>query len=249
MYNFNIKQVQKSKSLTNELADTLRAEILSGKLNLGEKLPSSKFIEENAGVSRSVVREAVAQLKAEGLVESKHGVGVFVTSKTPKQAFVIQDKEFESIIDSIQILELRMPVECEIAARAAASRTDAQMKKINECMKKMEETIAHGVESANDDLNFHLAIAEATENPYFSRFIKYIGNGMVPSRMLVTINTSEAEIDAFYTVIQEEHRQIAKAIENESPEMAGASMKAHLSASIKRHKQAAEKMSAAKSQS
>lgn len=248
MQEFNISQVHKTKSLTNELAESLQQEILSGNLKRGEKLPSSKTIEEQAGVSRSVVREAVAQLRAQGLVESRQGVGVFVTGKTPHNAFVIDAEEFESIHNAINILQLRMAVETEIAAKSAMLRTDEQLDEIKNCMIEMERSIEQGIESADDDLKFHLAIAESSGNPYFSRFIKYIGSGVVPSRNLVTVDMNDSERAQFFKSIQEEHRHITSAIEMGSSEMASAAMKAHLGASVKRHENVVKKFAIAKKQ-
>ncbi len=236
MQHLNITQVSKSKSLTIELMETLRNEIVSGKFKLGEKLPSSKYIEEKAGVSRTVVREAIAQLRAEGLVESRQGVGVFVSKTVPHKAFVIQASEFESVVEAIHILQLRMAVESETAALAALNRTDEQMQAIQQHLNTMKQSILEERDSANDDLNFHLAIANATGNPYFSRFMQYIGAGVIPGRTLITENMTKEEMSSFYAAIQEEHEQIARAIQNESPEMASAAMKAHLNASIRRHK-------------
>ncbi|MCI2285394.1 winged helix-turn-helix domain-containing protein [Colwellia sp. MSW7] len=80
---FNLNKMKKSNSLTNDLAESLRNKIISGDFKVGEKLPSSKRIEALAGVSRSVVRESIAQLKAEGLVESHKG-SVFLSQKHRK---------------------------------------------------------------------------------------------------------------------------------------------------------------------
>ncbi|PCK09291.1 MAG: hypothetical protein COA42_04610 [Alteromonadaceae bacterium] len=246
MQDFNISPVQKSKSLTNELAESLRDEILSGKLKRGEKLPSSKTIEEQAGVSRSVVREAVAQLRAHGLVESRQGAGVFVTGNNPQKAFVIDCVEYESIHNAINILQLRMAVETEIAAKSAVLRSEEQLAEIKRCMVEMEGAIAQDLESADEDLNFHLAIAESSGNPYFSRFIKYIGSAVVPGRSLVTAEMNATERETFFNSIQDEHRDITRAIELGSAEMASAAMKAHLGASVKRHESVAKKYAAVK---
>ncbi len=127
MKHINIGQIQSSRSLTNDLVESLRSQILEGNLEPGTKLPAAKDIEEQAGVSRSVVREAVAALKAEGLIVSRQGVGMFVASVTPKQSFEIENTEFTCIEEAVQILELRMAVEIEMASMAARNRTDEQM--------------------------------------------------------------------------------------------------------------------------
>lgn len=232
---FKFNPIQKSKSLTNELAESLRNEILGGAFEIGDKLPASKDIESHAGVSRSVVREAIAQLKAEGLVDSQQGVGVFVSAKHKKKSFEIQSSEFECIHDAIQILELRMSVEVEMSAMAANNRTEEQMQTILTCMHDMESKIAAGEDAIEEDFAFHKAIADASGNPYFRRFIDYIGSGVIPAREIITNYETGNDSDSLLVSIQEEHRQLAKAIQSQDSELAKASAKAHLGNSIKRH--------------
>lgn len=237
MSNLQITQIKKSKNLTHELAESLREQIISGALKRGEKIPSSKAIEAQANVSRSVVREAIAQLRAEGLVESRQGVGVFVTNNNPGQkSFEITSAEFKSIHDAIQILELRMAVEVEMAAMAAQFRTDEQMDKIVQALEKMEKSISLKQDSVEDDMKFHQAIAEASGNPYFLRFTQYIGSSMIPNRNIVSQDMTAEEKDDFLQRIQDDHRQITKAIQMQSIDLAKATTKSHLMSSIKLHK-------------
>lgn len=239
---FTLNQVPKSLSLTNELVKSLRTEIQKGSFKPGDKLPSSKVIENQAGVSRSVVREAIAQLKAEGLVDSRQGVGVFVTAIQPTKAFKIDRAEFESIHNAIQILELRMSVESEMSGMAAKNRSDEQMQNIIDCMHAMENKIALGEKATTEDFAFHKAIAEASGNPYFLRFIDYIGSGVIPAREIITKYEKDSGSEKLLTVIQEEHQQITRAIQAQDSELAKASAKAHLSNSIKRHTQIEESL-------
>lgn len=232
---FKFAPVQKSVGLTTELVESLRSEIIKGSLKIGDKLPSSKVIEEQAGVSRSVVREAMAQLKAEGLVDSRQGVGVFVTSKKNDKSFQIDKAEFESIHDAIQILELRMSVEVEMGSLAAKKRSDSQMNSITEAMLAMEDKIKNGEDSIAEDFTFHKAIADASGNPYFRRFIDYIGSGVIPAREMITNYEDGFGDDKLLAVIQDEHRQICRAIQAQDADLARASIKAHLINSIKRH--------------
>ncbi|AWB66109.1 GntR family transcriptional regulator [Saccharobesus litoralis] len=237
MKSFQFTQVQKSHSLTHELAELLRQGILSGKFKVGEKLPPSKEIEEQTGVSRSVVREAIAQLRAEGLVDSRQGVGVFVSSKPKKAGFEIDQAEFETVHNAVQILELRMSVEVEMSAMAAQKRTEQQMQNILDRMLEMEQKIAQGEDAIKEDFEFHKAIADASGNPYFRRFIEYIGSGVIPAREIITKYEQEPAAQGLLDLIQDEHRQIARAIQAQDPELAKASVKAHLGNSIKRHSQ------------
>jgi len=227
--------MQTSRSLTHDLAESLRRKILDGNMEPGTKLPASKVIEQQAGVSRSVVREAVAILKAEGLIISRQGVGMFVANKTQIQSFEIDSNEFSSVEDAVKILELRMAVELEMASMAAKNRTEQQMKHIFDCLEKFDAQIANGNDAVQEDLAFHLSIAEASGNPYFSRFIKFIGEGVIPSREIITQNEDFQDPDEYLKIIQEEHKKIASAIEDKEPEQARYATMEHLGNSRKRH--------------
>ncbi|WP_111978561.1 FadR/GntR family transcriptional regulator [Algibacillus agarilyticus] len=240
MSHFQLSQVKKSRSLASELAESLRDEIVKGNFKVGEKIPASKDIEQQAGVSRSVVREAIAQLKAEGWVDSKQGVGVFVIEKTTTNTFEITASEFECIHNAIQILELRLSVEVEMCAMAAENHSRSQITEIYDWMHKMEDKIAKGEDAVTEDLNFHKAIADASGNPYFTRFIDYIGSGVIPARDIITQNNPEPFVENFLEIIQQEHREIADSIKSKNPDLARQAVKAHLGNSIQRHKLLAE---------
>jgi DNA-binding FadR family transcriptional regulator len=201
----------------------------------GTKLPAAKDIEEQAGVSRSVVREAVAALKAEGLIISRQGVGMFVANKAQIQTFEIDLNEFSSIEDAVQILELRMAVELEMTSMAARNRTAKQMRTIWECLDKFDKQIESGNDAVQEDLAFHLSIAEASGNPYFSRFIKFIGAGVIPAREIITKNEHSINSIEYLNLIQTEHRKIAAAIESKEYEQARYATMEHLGNSRKRH--------------
>lgn len=232
---FNLGHIQTTRSLTNDLVTSLRKKILEGKMDPGTKLPAAKDIEEQAGVSRSVVREAVAALKAEGLIISRQGVGMFVANKAKIQTFEIDSNEFNSIEDAVKILELRMAVELEMASMAAKNRTAKQMRAIWESLDKFDEQIESGNDAVQEDLAFHLSIAEASGNPYFSRFIKFIDEGIIPSRNIVINNESGIDPKQYLKSIQDEHRKIASAIEARENEQARYAIMEHLGNSRKRH--------------
>jgi DNA-binding FadR family transcriptional regulator len=238
-----IAQIQKSKSLTNDLADTLRAQILKGDWDAGTKLPASKDIEKAAGVSRTVVREAVAILKAEGLIESRQGVGVFVSARKKNKLFSIDQEEFNSFEDAIQILELRMAVEIEMASMAATNRSQAQMDEINAALKVVNTKMAKRVDGRNEDFEFHLSIAKASGNSYFTRFIEFIGSGVIPARELILNHSVMDDKESFFDTICAEHASICEAIQNQDALGAKNAMAKHLGNSKKRHIKIVEQLS------
>jgi len=232
---FKIGQLQNSRSLTHELVESLRRQIIDGNLEPGTKLPAAKDIEQQAGVSRSVVREAVAALKAEGLIVSRQGVGIFVAQPTKKQSFAIEQAEFESLEDAVQILELRMAVEIEMSVMAAKNRTKKQMTVIWKCLEEFDAQLEAGNDAVKEDFKLHLAIADASGNPYFARFIQYIGTGVIPSREIITKNEKSLNPKNYLKIIQQEHRNIAQAIDDKDGDAALAAMREHLGNSRARH--------------
>lgn len=236
MQSQTFSKLSRTHNLTTELADLLRQRIHSGQYSVGQKLPSSKYIETQAGVSRSVVREAVAQLKAEGILTSRQGVGVFVAEKPADNTFKINASEFACIHDAIKILELRKAVETEMCAMSAQKRTSTQLAKIEACFDMISQKNHQKQDSIQEDFAFHKAIAEAADNPYFLRFIEFIGAGVVPAREIVTTG-EDSQVSDYIDIIQDEHQQIVRAIRLKDKEFARAAMKAHLENSIERHRE------------
>lgn len=112
----------KPQSLTVELTERLRDQIVSGALSPGQKLPTEQGLVEALGVSRTVVREAIAALKSEQLVVTRQGVGAFVVERIRPRPFEIDTDELASVEEAVHILELRMAVEIEMAGAAAQRR-------------------------------------------------------------------------------------------------------------------------------
>jgi len=110
------------RSLTGELVVRLTDDITSGKIPPGSRLPTEQEMIAATGVSRTVVREAVAALRADGLVVTRQGVGAFVADHV-RRPFRVDFDESSSLRDVLNVMELRTGVEVE-AAGLAAERLD-----------------------------------------------------------------------------------------------------------------------------
>src|SRR6266702_7953242 len=106
------------RSLTGELVARLADDITSGRIPPGSRLPTEQEMIATTGVSRTVVREAVAALRAEGLVITRQGVGAFVTAN-PRRPFRLEGGELDELREVIGVMELRTGVEVEAAGIAA----------------------------------------------------------------------------------------------------------------------------------
>ncbi|MDH6265181.1 GntR family transcriptional repressor for pyruvate dehydrogenase complex [Rhizobium sp. SG_E_25_P2] len=227
-----------SGSLTARLGDSLRRQILAGHYLPGAKLPSEAQLSEAHGVSRTVVREAIASLRADRLVETRKGAGVFVLEPTQAPAsplHSLQNIDPERVSSMIEVLELRTAVEVEAAGLAALRRSPAQEEAILERHYAVRACLEAGVPSAEADFALHLAIAEAANNPRFRDFLAMIGRNVIP-RAALRNDDSEADQAAYLKLIDEEHRAIVFAISNGDEDAARAAMRRHLRGSQMRYR-------------
>jgi len=158
--------------LSDQLYGQILDQIVSGRLNEGDRLPPEKEICEMFGVSRPVVRDALLQLRADGLVQSRQGSGTYVQRRP-----VDRLKKFAKTADLagfLRCLEVRMPLEAAAARLAAERRTTSQLAKIEEAHERMKEDVTTGHITTENDVAFHTAIAVATGNDFFTEVLRPI---------------------------------------------------------------------------
>ena len=228
------------RGLTHELAARLAADITSGKLPPGARLPTEQELIAATGVSRTVVREAVAALRAEGLVLTRQGVGAFVADSA-RRPFRIEPNEVKSIREVIEVMELRTGIEIEAAGLAAERASTADVQKIGVAYEAVEQAIARGESGVDQDFAFHCSIARATGNPKFLRFLEYLGHLIIP-RQTVNLASGPETRTAYLKTFQKEHRVILNAIRSKAVAQARAAMRRHLLNSRKRYRKLAAQL-------
>ncbi|MBN9068848.1 MAG: FadR family transcriptional regulator [Rhizobiales bacterium] len=223
------------RNLVGVVGDGLRRQILSGELRPGDKLPSEAGLTRQFKVSRTVIREAVASLRADGLVEARHGVGIFVLNNQPPASHSFQSFETARISSIIEALELRTAVEIEAAALAAMRRSPAQEEAIHERYDDLAAQIAAERPTMEADFAFHLAIADATNNPRFREFLEVMGRNVIPRASLQSGDAEHTPAD-YLRQIQAEHKHIADAISARDAEAAREGIRTHLQGSLVRYR-------------
>ena len=230
-------KVERKPKLSENVAQALRTRITAGDFGAGEKLPTETRMTETFGVSRSVVREAIASLAADGLVEARQGAGVFVVQQ-PTSAFAIIGAESGSkISNALNVLEVRMGLEIESAGLAAQRRNAAQVAKIQEAFFEFEELLGVGKPTGKTDFAFHRAIAAATNNPFYVDVLDALGSRTIPCDVTSPWGTDSVLTREYQEGLQREHLVILRAIADSDPEAARAGMRAHLSASQLRYRE------------
>ena len=241
-----IRPVAAERKLSRRLFEQLADEIKNGRLAAGARLPTEAELTRAARVSRTVVREAVAALRAEGLVVTRQGVGAFVSAEPQRAPFRIDPERLQSLDEVLNVMELRLGVEIESAGLAAERASKAQVRTILNALNAIGEASAAGRAAIDEDLAFHRAIAEATGNPEFARFLQFIGRHLIPRRTVSGLPERMGGQRAYLALIQEEHRRIFAAIRSRAPAAAREAMRRHLTRSLERYRKlAAEQRKAA----
>jgi len=222
------------ESLVMQVGESLRRAIASGKYGPGDRLPSEVELTEAHGVSRTVVREAVAALRSDGLVEVRQGAGIFVIA--PEAANASAGKvESARVYSDLEVLEVRTPLEIEAAGLAALRRSPAQEEALFRCHGQVLACIENGETIRDADMRLHLAIADATNNPLFRQSLLAHGAAIIPQSRVVS-ETDKAEQDAYRRKIHAEHEAIVMAISDANEEAARGAMREHLQGSQMRYR-------------
>lgn len=234
-----LRPVVPAKSLSDEVCNRLADEIASGKLAKGAKLPSEQEMMAAMGVSRTVVREAVAALRARGLVVTRQGAGAFVNSDPSRQLYSIDPVGLGSLDGVIEVLELRMAVEAEAAALASERATTAHIGAMRQSQSRLARAIKSGDRGIKEDFEFHQAIAAATQNSRFVGFLDYLGRLIIPRQSIRSFDGQPDGMRLYLQRIEKEHEAIADAIEQRLPTKARNAMRRHLLNSRERYRQLA----------
>jgi DNA-binding FadR family transcriptional regulator len=211
-------------SMTQQLVVDLTQQILAGELPAGSKLPTEQVIIKERGVSRTVVREAMSRLQAEGLVETRHGIGTFVVDTARPGDFQGSKHVKGGAYDALAVIELRLSLEVEAAGIAAQRATPEQLLAMREALDAANARDATDDGSARMDFKFHLQIAQCTGNSFFIDAMAHVGNTLIT----VVQKAGPAVTGENRALVVREREQIYAALARGDAEAARASMRLHL---------------------
>jgi GntR family transcriptional repressor for pyruvate dehydrogenase complex len=231
------RQKKRSRKLAHALVDTISESIRSCAIRPGDKLPPESVIMAEHGVSRTVAREAITHLQAAGLIETRHGIGSFVRAVPTGLEFRIDAAAILTVRDILAMLELRISLETEAAALAAARRGDGHLDEMRQALQSFRDNLASGGDTVAPDFHFHLQIAYSTGNRYFADIMSHLGTNTIPRTRVDAIHDSAAQMQYLH-LVDDEHRKIFDAIIRRDPEGSRAAMRAHLTSSRERLRRA-----------
>ncbi|TJZ90867.1 FadR family transcriptional regulator [Paracoccus gahaiensis] len=223
-------RISRTQHLPARIAGQFARQIQQGELKPGDRLPTENAMATNFGVSRTVIREAIAQLRNEGMIETRQGVGAFVIDRPTRHIRLDDGGQMEGH-DFRDLFQLRVPLEIEAAGLAATYHRPEHLVQMDAALLRMTATGEDPEDGILADLDFHRTIAAATGNDYFVQFL-----GAVSDRILQTIVASRARIrlDEIVAIVNDEHVALREAIAARDPTRARGAMRAHMAGSAAR---------------
>lgn len=226
-----LDKVTRGPHLSTLVASSIAREIAEGRLNPGDQLPTEQSLASTFGVSRNVVREAIARLRSEGRIRSQQGKGAFVADLPTTAALTIDLEGLPITEASRGLFELRGILEVEAAGLAALRRGPADLRSLESNLQSMAEAPYGGVVWLRMDLDFHSAIATATGNESIAQVSVFVAERV---RETILASGHRQGSDTLAKMTLEEHRRILTAITDGDAAKAQAAMRIHLKGAAER---------------
>lgn len=211
--------------LTNAIYDQVLSLIREEQLAAGDRLPGEHALAERFAVSRPVLRQALARLRADGHVIARQGSGHYVAEGPKVKA--IDYGPIQGIPDVRNFLEFRCILEGESAALAAQCRDSKLRAAVTSRRKAMEAAARRGEPGIDEDIAFHAAIAEASQNRYLIMTLRALVEQTQLAIRLVRELSPQPMISRWQDV-RTEHLRIDEAIAARDAQGARAAMTQHL---------------------
>jgi GntR family transcriptional regulator, transcriptional repressor for pyruvate dehydrogenase complex len=218
-------KVNRGPHLSTLVASSISREIAQGRLKSGDQLPTEQQLALTFGVSRNVVREAIARLRSEGRIWSQQGRGAFVADEPNPTVLTIDFEALQQGDAFRSLFELRGILEVQAAALAARRRTEEDLSALEGALATMREAPYGSVTWLKTDLEFHKKVAAATGNAYMVQFLMFVSE-KVRESILASGNQQRSEDLAAVTL--GEHQRILDAIVAGDADQAQDAMRAHL---------------------
>jgi len=166
----------KRQTVVEAIAQALIHYIAANGLKGGDRLPSERELVKMAGASRLPLREAICVLKGLGILEAKHGKGIFVKPLDLAALFGMLSPllKTQAQIDLRHLFEARLHLEASIAELAAAHRSEENLQVLQQALEGMEASLADRPAYVQRDMAFHQELARSTGNPIFHVFMASI---------------------------------------------------------------------------
>jgi GntR family transcriptional repressor for pyruvate dehydrogenase complex len=206
--------------LYEQVVERIREYVADAGLRAGDRLPAERELAEKLGVSRASVKQAVVVLEVQGLVDTRHGGGMYLRRDwldvEPVEALVERRRRLPDV------LEAREALETKLAELAAIRRTKDDLDALEAALDHMRTEIAEGGSGAEGDRRFHAAVTEAAHSAILAEFMRSIADQITESR------TESLRQPGRPSRSLDQHNRIYDAISLSDPKNAAAAMRRHM---------------------
>jgi DNA-binding FadR family transcriptional regulator len=218
--------IARPKDLAQEIAQAIKDEIRAGSYCVGDRLPTEAKLAAAFGVSRAMVREAVARLKSEGMVETVQGSGAFVRNRESACGLRIEPGAIMHAAALQPVFELRVELEALAAHLAAARRRRADLAAMRQALRQLADIVDRPAAHLDPDYTLHVAIARASGNRYIADMISHLTLQIRDS--VAARRAGQPPTAGVLAQVHEEHDAIVAAIAARDAAAAEAVMRRHL---------------------
>lgn len=219
------------RTLADSAYEQVLAKIVRGDIPVGGKLPTEHELSETLGVSRPILRQALKQLRSDGVIVSRQGSGSYVQKQPDQDA--LSFAPIGSIADIQRTFEFRMAIEGEAAFLAAQRRSLDQLNRLQRSLDELERCVQQGELGVEADEDFHAVVCSASANDYFVTVRKSMHSNIMIGLNL-TRNLSLSKSMERLRLVQAEHEAIYTAIKEQDAEASRGAMRSHIDNARKR---------------
>ncbi|MGM8930565.1 FadR/GntR family transcriptional regulator [Salinicola halophyticus] len=211
-------------SLTDHLVRSVIRLVHQEQLGADDRLPAIRAMAERFAVAVPTMREAVRRLEVLGLVEVRHGSGVYVKNTSARIVFGNPGATFIDPETILELLDARLALEPVLAAKAAEQITQECAKELEEVLKAAGEYLFEDHRLHELNMKFHCLIAQASGNKIMSQTLQsYTEIYSGEQTFVLRLQERRKRVDD-----HAEHEAICRAIVGKEPDQAYILMKRHL---------------------
>jgi len=218
-------RLKRVPNLSEQVAEILASELERSSIQPGEALPSEAELSERFEVSRTVIREALARLKYDGILESRQGSKSIVSQPGTQRVFRLDRLEVTDLTTIGYLYEFRAILESAAAGLAARRRSQENVKNLRKYLETMEQAVRDHLDGTAANVDFHMEIVEASGNPFLKDFMRFF-RGKIWD--LVQADRDHSNYRGLPPEVQQEHVTIFEAISAEDTEKAREAILNHL---------------------
>lgn len=217
-------ELSESRRLYQQLAAELKRRLEAGVYPVGDKLPAERFIAEEMGVSRTVVREAIIMLEVEGYVEVRKGSGIHVIGNQQKKSVIPHSQLEFANFGPFELLQARQLIESNVAEFAATQVTRQDIVQLMDIQEQARNE--DRFRDSEWDMKFHVQIALATQNSALAAIVEKMWSHRLynPYWLKLHEHIDQKSIESWC----DDHDQILRALMRKDPAASKLAMWQHL---------------------